>query len=151
MIPGKVSGAIPFQKKNANKIIVIVGINLLIAFMHAFRVGQMLNGTWYNLYYAYASDIMLPFSAYFLIGVNEYSIPWVRPWRNKAMLIFAAPTICEILQYFDIYAFGVTFDPLDIVMYGVGVLIAVFLDLKVFPRIFKFWKIDYDIGEKAES
>jgi hypothetical protein len=135
-----VAGQITFEKKNAYKIVVIVGIQLILAAIHIFRLGQLFDGTLYNLYYGYASDIMLPFGAYFLLGINEFSIPLLRSWWSKALIVFTAPTACEIAQYFGIYAFGVTFDPLDILMYGVGVMLAAALDMQVFPRIFKFWK-----------
>ena len=34
---------------------------------------------------------------------------------------------------------GVTFDFIDIVMYGTGVLIAAFVDVKLFANFFGFW------------
>ena len=50
-------------------------------------------------------------------------------------------TTSEVLQYFDIYAFGVTFDPMDIVAFAVGIIAAVLVDRFLFPRIFSFWEI----------
>jgi len=38
--------------------------------------------------------------------------------------------------------FGSTFDPLDILAYGCGVGVGVFLDLYLFPRTIEGWMID---------
>ena len=44
------------------KVRVAVGIIIMIAIaaIHFFRVGSYLNGNMYNLYYSFASDMMLP-------------------------------------------------------------------------------------------
>ncbi len=55
------------------------------------------------------------------------------------MVVFALCTTSEILQYFGIFALARVFDPIDIVMYGIGVLLASIVDRKVFTRIFSFW------------
>lgn len=44
----------------------------------------------------------------------------------------------EILQYFGIFALARVFDPIDFVMYGIGVLSVAFVDRKMFVRAF-FW------------
>ena len=123
------------------KILIVVFIQLLIAMNHAFRLGQLLNGYWYELYYGYASDILLPFGTYFLLSINEGTIPSLQTWYVKAGIIFSLASCSEILQYFGIYALGVTFDPLDICMYGAGVLLAAFVDVKIFANLFGFWVI----------
>jgi len=51
--------------------------------------------------------------------------------------------MAEIFQYFGIYALGITFDLIDIIMYGAGLMAAVIVDKQVFARIFKFWTIKY--------
>ena len=53
--------------------------------------------------------------------------------------MFLIPATCEILQYFGVYALGVTFDPLDLAMYGMGVLLAALVDTQVFAKVFPFW------------
>ena len=82
---------------------------------------------------------MIPFGFYFLLSVNDKSLAFLRNWKIKAALIFTGATITEVLQYFDIYAFGTTFDPLDIIAFGVGTIMAVLVDRLLFPRIFSFW------------
>lgn len=124
-----------------HKIRVVVGIiiMLLIAFMHAYRVGSYLNGKLYVLYYSFASDLVLPFGSYFLLVMNERSLPFLRKWQTKGLIVFGAMTLSEILQIFDIYFFGVTFDPLDFVMFATGTLIAIVFDKVIFQKWFPIW------------
>ena len=118
----------------------IVAIQLILAMGFIFRPASYLPRDAYILYQSYYADIMLPFGFYFLLSLNDKTFAWLRNWWLKAILIFAGATTCEILQYFDVYAFGVTFDPLDIVAYGIGALLAASVDQLVFPKLFKFWE-----------
>ncbi|MEN8248436.1 MAG: hypothetical protein ABFS32_05855 [Bacteroidota bacterium] len=119
---------------------VVVALMLLIATAFIFRPASYLPYKGYILYHSYFADVMLPFGFYFLISLNEKTFPWLRKWWLKVLIIFAGATTSEILQYFDIYAFGVTFDPLDIVAYGTGAMLAAGVDQLVFPKVFGFWK-----------
>jgi glycopeptide antibiotics resistance protein len=130
------------MQKFAYKVAIIISIQLVIAAVHAFRLGQIFEGNLYKLYYSYFSDLILPFGIYFLLSANEYSIPFLRYWRVKALAVFSVATLAEILQYFGIYALGVTFDLVDILMYGCGVILAAIVDTQVFSRIFKFWALE---------
>ncbi len=126
------------------KIIVVICIQITIAAIHAFRMGTLFNGKMYELYYGYASDILMPFGFYFLLYLGGLSHPVLRNWKVRALVIFFAATATEVLQYFGIYALGVTFDPIDIVMFGIGVIAAVVLDTQIFPRLFRFWADEVD-------
>jgi len=139
------------MKVPVKKILFVVCIQLVIASIHIFRLGQIFNGELYNLYYGYFSDIILPFGGYFLLSMYDYQYKFLRHWGIKAIIVFSLTSTCEILQYFGIYALGVTFDPLDIVMYGSGVLLAAFVDTRVFAKIFRFWVIDYDNEVREED
>ena len=118
----------------------IVAIQFVLAMGFIFRPASYLPQQGYILYQSYYADVMLPFGFYFLLGLNEKTFSWLRSWWLKVLIIFAGATSCEILQYFDVYAFGVTFDPLDIIAYGTGALLAAAVDQLVFPRLFRFWK-----------
>ena len=96
------------------KILIIISIQLIIAAIHAFRLGQVFNGQLYILYYSYFSDLVLPFGWYFLLSISDASIPVLRKWYVKAGIIFFLATTSEILQIFGIELLGVTFDPIDI-------------------------------------
>ena len=119
----------------------IIGISILtgIALIHIFRVGQYLKGDLFTYYYSYASDIMIPFGFYFLLCINEYTMRFLRKWYVKALFIFGITTIIEILQLFGVYILGVTFDIFDILMYAIGVMIAVLSDRLILKKFMPFW------------
>lgn len=121
------------------KILIVIFIQVAIALIHVFRLGQIFQGRAYTLYYSYFSDLILPFGMYFLLSLNDRSIPGFQKWYVKAGIIFALATSAEICQYFGLEVLGVTFDPIDILMYGLGVSIAALIDVKVFTRYLGFW------------
>ncbi len=121
------------------KILVIILIQIAIALIHVFRLGQVFRGQAYNFYYSYFSDFLLPFGMYFLLSLNDVAIPVLRKWYVKAGLIFALTTFAEICQFFGIEVLGATFDPFDILMYGMGVSAAALIDVKVFTKYLDFW------------
>lgn len=112
---------------------VAVAIVIGVAAIHLLRLGAHLRGSAYRLYYGYASDLLLPLAMYFLLCASEANLPWVRDWRSKALAVFAAASIAEVLQGLGVPVLGSTFDPADFVMYGAGVLIAVVLDRIALP------------------
>jgi hypothetical protein len=124
----------------------IVGISIMIAIaaMHAFRIGQFLNGNLYIYYYSFASDLILPFGSYFMLCMFEIQVQFLRKWFVKALIVFVVMTFSEIMQIFGFYFFGVTFDILDILMFGIGVLIAVIIDTQIFERFMPFWKYNHE-------
>lgn len=115
---------------------VIVSILLLIALVHLFRVGTYLRGSLFTLYYSYFSDIVVPFGMYFLICLNDMRVRSLRDWRVKAMLVFGVASSTEVLQACGVPLLGQTFDPLDFVMFGGGVLLAALVDRFLFDRLF---------------
>ncbi len=121
------------------KILFVILIQVAIALIHVFRLGQIFQDQAYNLYYSYFSDFILPFGAYFLLSLQEITISVFRKWYVKASLIFALTTLAEICQFFGIEVLGVTFDPFDILMYGIGVSFAALIDVKVFTKYLGFW------------
>ena len=113
-----------------------------IAAIHGFRIGSYLNGNLYLYYYSWASDVMLPFGAYFLLTMNEIQLRFLRKWTVKVVIVFSVMTFSEIMQLFGIYFFGVTFDVVDILMYGTGALVAALFDKQALERFVPFWKYD---------
>jgi len=135
-----------FKKNLTVRVIVVVSLMLFIAAIHAFRIGQYLNGDLYIYYYSFASDIMLPFGAYFMLSMNEIQIRFLRKWIVKFLIVFCVMTFSEIMQYFGIYFFGVTFDILDILMFGIGGLLAAFFDKQIFERLIPYWNYNPEIN-----
>jgi hypothetical protein len=108
---------------------------LLIALVHVFRGGTYLPEPLSTLYYSYFSDIALPFGFYFLLWMNDDRAPFLRDWRVKALLVFGVASATELLQAFGVPLLGRTFDPLDFLMFAVGVLLAVLLDRGLLHRL----------------
>lgn len=117
---------------------------LVIAAIHYFRLGSYLNGDAHLVYYSYASDFLLPFGAYFFLTMNEMQYPVLRNWIVKAWTVFGGVAILEMLQFFSIFLIGDTFDPMDILVYGMGVGLAAFLDVQTLPAQFSDWVIPED-------
>jgi len=118
------------------KMAVIVGVNLAIALLH-FVTGSNYTGPYPAFVNGYLLNILVPFGFYLLLCLNEVSV--LRSWIVKGALVFGAACFVEIAQFFGVPLLGRTFDPLDFVMYGLGVILAAILDTTVFPRIFDFW------------
>ncbi len=121
------------------KKLMVFSISLLIAGLHIFGPARQTPNPWHDWYYSYFSDLALPFSFYFLLCMTETNFPQMRTWWLKAGLVFGAATTAEVLQYFGIYALGITFDPLDIGAYAVGVLLAALVERGIFARWLPFW------------
>ena len=123
-----------------------VGISIILAIvaMHAFRIGQYLNENLYIYYYSFASDLVLPIGSYFMLVMFEIQFQFLRNWFVKALIVFGTMTFSEIMQMFGFYFFGVTFDILDILMFGIGVIIAVLIDKQIFERLIPHWKYAHE-------
>jgi hypothetical protein len=118
--------------------IVPIAVMLFIAAIHIFRIGTYFSGKLFILYYSFFSDIVIPIGIYFLLCMDAVFIPRLKNWKTKAAVVFVIAAATEIAQAFGIPLLGNTFDPLDFVMFGVGIFIAVGLD-KLFSRVFYFW------------
>ena len=125
-----------------HRIRIFVGIimMLIIASIFGLRIENNLNGNLYIYYQSYAGDLLIPFGAYFLLCMNEIRLQFLRKWFVKALIVFCVMAFSEIMQLFGLYLFGVTFDLVDILMYGIGVIVAVFFDKQIFERTLPFWK-----------
>jgi hypothetical protein len=121
-----------------HKIMVAITVILFIAAIHIFRVGTYFSGKLFILYYSFFSDIVIPIGIYFMLCINDVSIPILKNWKTKAAIVFIIAAGTEIAQAFGIPILGSTFDPLDFVMFGVGIFIAIGLDY-IFSRVFSFW------------
>ena len=81
----------------------------------------------WSLWVSYAKDLIQPFAFYFFIGV------FISSWRRRALVAFAIPTLMELAQPFyqrfaALHAYIGSFDPLDVVMYALGVGLAVLVE-----------------------
>jgi hypothetical protein len=115
---------------------IIVSVNLTIGLLH-FVTGSHYSGPYPAFVNGYLLDILIPFGFYFLLCLSQ--LPLLRSWIVKSILVFGAASFVEIAQFFGLPILGRTYDAVDFVMYGIGVILAVILDTIVFPRIFDFW------------
>jgi hypothetical protein len=125
-------------KRQQQKLLVAIGIIVPVALLH-FVTGPAYRGPFAGFVNGYLLDILVPFAFYFLLCPHDAIVPFLRPWLVKGLAVFGVGFAVEIAQFYGVPIFGRTFDPLDFVMYGVGVMLAAFLDTKVFPRVFRFW------------
>jgi len=96
-------------------------------------------GTLRIIYYSYFADVIIPFGFYFLLSLTQDKHPVFEKWQVKALSVFLLCAISETLQFFGIYALASVFDLFDFVMYGMGVLVAAFVDRVLFTKYLPFW------------
>jgi hypothetical protein len=91
------------------------------------------------LWVSYAKDLIQPFAFYCFICLGER---WLQTWRGRALLAFAIPTLLEFGQglYYQVSTghYVGAFDPMDIIMYAIGVGLAVLVEQRVFANCSHF-------------
>ena len=93
----------------------------------------------HRLYHSYFADIAIPFGYYLLLVLLEGKYKLLEKWYVKACAVFVLCALSETLQFFGVYALAVVFDPLDYLMYALGVTLAAFFDRILFKKVFSFW------------
>ncbi len=123
---------------------IIAGLSIItiIALIHIIGVRNYLKGDFYLIYCSYASDLIIPFGIYFLLCISELRYRILKKWYVKASIIIGLTTLAEFLQLLGIYALGITFDPIDIIVYVLGVGIAVIFDRLVFKQFISSWDLE---------
>jgi hypothetical protein len=116
---------------------VVICMMVIIAGMH-FVTGPQYRGPFPGFVNGYLMDILVPLGFYFLLTLVD--LPLIRLWIFRAVMVLVAASCVEIAQSLGIEIFGSYYDPLDFVMYAIGVVVAAVLDRIVFPGIFGFWK-----------
>ncbi len=119
--------------------IVVVAINVSVAAAHLFT-GPGYRGPFRPFVTGYLIDILLPFSAYFLLLMCEEIVPPLRSWIVRCLTAFAVISSAEVAQYFGHPIFGRTYDPWDFAAYAAGTLLAAFADRMLLPRVLANWE-----------
>lgn len=117
---------------------VVVSICLFEAVVQLFT-GPRYHGLFRPFVTGYAIDILLPFSAYFLLTICDDIVLALRSWALRAAIVFVVISSAEVAQYFGRPIFGRTYDPLDFAAYAGGTALAVLADRLLLPRLFKLW------------
>lgn len=125
------------------KSFLVVAIMISIALLH-FVTGSQYQGPFPLFVNGYMIDLLLPFGLYLLLSTSD--IPLLRYWAVRGLAVFAVGLVVELAQYQGIHLLGSTFDPLDIMMYSLGVLLAISCDQLLFPRVFSFWNPELEPG-----
>lgn len=108
-----------------------MGIALFVAVLH-FVIGPGYQGPFKDFFSGYLIDILLPFVLYLLFGFFKFSL--LKKKLVRGLLVFSIGVGVEVLQYLEIPVFGRTFDPLDFLMYGIGIFLGVLFDHFVLSR-----------------
>lgn len=115
-------------------------IVFLVAAAHLMHIGGALDGSAFNAYVSYFSDLFIPLAAYYILCAAEVNLPFLRPWYLKMAVVFAAAALDETGQYFGFALLGRTFDPLDYLMYAAGAGLGALVDRQVLARLLPFWR-----------
>ena len=115
-----------------NRKLLVVGIALGVGALH-FVTGPGYRGPWPVFVNGYMIDVLLPFAMVLILGVADQPIP--RSGVARGALVFGIGAITETLQYFGVPIFGQTFDPLDYLMFGIGIGLGVAFERLVLSRL----------------
>ena len=120
--------------KNKKSISFIVALSLFVALMH-FIIGPDYNGIFKHFVRGYLIDLILPMNLYLLLQISlRKNISIVKSRVIGAMFTFSFGVIVEIMQLLKIKFLGSTYDPLDILMYGFGIMIGILVDYTIIDK-----------------
>ena len=104
----------------------------MVAGLHLIT-GPDYNGPLRPFVTGYLIDILLPFAMYLLLGVQNLEVLQRRLVR--VLLVFGVAASSETLQYYGVAIFGRTFDPLDYLMFGIGIAGAALFEWAILSRL----------------
>jgi hypothetical protein len=111
---------------------VVVGIAVGVGLLH-FVTGPHYRGPLPTFVNGYLIDILLPFAMYLLLTLPDR--PFALPRLARASVVLTIGVTVELLQFMGVPIFGRTFDPLDFLMYVLGVTGAVLFEWAVLSRM----------------
>jgi len=111
---------------------VIVGLALLVGALH-FVTGPGYRGPFRAFVNGYLIDLLLPLVLYVLLSLIDRPVVLSRVVRS--VIVLAIGVTVELLQFLGVPLFGRTFDPLDVVMYALGVAGGIVLEAAVLSRL----------------
>ncbi|MFN0100120.1 MAG: hypothetical protein ACKVS7_15735 [Gemmatimonadaceae bacterium] len=111
---------------------VVVAICLAVGALQLFT-GPRYHGPFRAFVTGYPMDLALPFSLVLLLGVGSDRWPALRHPIVRATAVFLIGAAVEFLQYLGVPLFGRTFDPIDLLMYATGAIVALVFERLTFP------------------
>jgi len=125
------------KMKNKKSTYIIVSISISVGLLH-FVIGPDYQGIFKNFIRGYLIDILLPMNLYLLIQIALRKNVSVNKARTiGAVIPIAFGTIVEILQLYEIEFLGRTYDPWDILMYLIGTVLGIVIDLTIIDKFEK--------------
>jgi hypothetical protein len=118
--------------RNVTRKQVVVAIALAVGALH-FVVGPEYRGPLRTFVTGYLIDILLPLVLYLLLSFARHPL-----WSGRllrAAVVMAIGCSVEALQFQGVPLFGRTFDPMDVLMYGLGVAGGIALEVVVLSRL----------------
>ena len=112
--------------------IIIWSLIILVAVLH-FIIGPHYQGPFKTFVSGYLIDIFLPMVMVLL--PMKHCPKFLNTRFRKAAIVFLIGATVETLQYFGVSIFGTTFDPIDYVMYALGVSLGVSIDIFILSRL----------------
>ena len=123
--------------KNKKSIYIIVSISLYVGLLH-FVIGPDYQGIFRHFMRGYLIDILLPMNLYLLLQISlRKNISVSKARIIGAIFAFAFGTMVEIFQFYEIEFLGSTYDPWDILMYGIGIGLGIAIDLTIINKFEK--------------
>lgn len=123
--------------KNKKNTYVIVAISIFVGLLHII-IGPDYQGIFKHFVRGYLIDILLPMNLYLLLQISlRKNISISKARIIGAIITFAFGTIVEILQFYEIEFLGSTYDPWDILMYGIGTGLGIAIDLTIIDKFEK--------------
>jgi hypothetical protein len=112
--------------RKAKAIVVIFAI--LVGLVH-FIIGPNYQGPLKKFMSGYLIDIILPASLFLLVHLvlQKHLARKVSRFAS-VIIVLSIGSLVEISQFFDLHLFGNTYDPLDFLMYILGVIMGFLLD-----------------------
>lgn len=121
--------------KNRTSIYVIVVISIAVGLLH-FVTGPDYHGPFRHFVQGYLIDLVLPMNVYLLLQISLRKQLPVRSSRLLgAMATMLIGISAELLQLAGFRIFGNTFDPLDILMYGLGIGLGLMIDMTLIDKL----------------
>lgn len=118
---------IPLSRK-----LLVVGIAVGVGFLHFFT-GAEYRGPLRVFVTGYLINILLPFAMYLVLGIADHAV--LLSGMARGALVFGMGALTETMQYFGVPILGRTFDPLDYLMFGIGIMGAVIFEWAVLSRL----------------
>lgn len=123
--------------KSKKSIYLIVSISLFVGLLH-FIIGPDYQGVWKQFIRGYLIDILLPMNLYLLLQISlRKHLSVLKSQIFAAIFCFAFGVMVEVLQFFKIKFMGSTYDPMDILMYAIGIGLGIAIDLTIINRLEK--------------